>query len=275
MLSDGINNDFSHTVLGKTGIRVHRLGLSASYRPGKETIYRAIDEGVNYFFGYGFDGQMTGVLKDVLQRDRERFVVSTGAYNLIIGYPNLRRTLEKRLRQLKTDYIDVFLFLGVMKGKEFPERACDEMIRFREEGKVRAIGMSCHDRKFAGQLGREGALDVLMIRYNAAHRGAEQDIFPFISQHQTGIVGYTATRWSYLMRRPKNWPKNDPLPTAGQCYRFVLSNPNIHVCLNAPSNEKQFLENIRSVAEGPLSEDEMAFMKKFGDTVHHTKKWFM
>ncbi len=275
MLSDGIKNDFSHTVLGKTGIRVHRLGLSASYRPGKKTIYRAIDEGVNYFFGYGFDGQMTGVLRDVLQTDREKFVVSTGAYNLIIGYPNLRRTLEKRLRQLKTDYIDVFLFLGVMKGKEFPERARDEMIRFREEGKVRAIGMSCHDRKFAGQLAREGALDVLMIRYNAAHRGAEQDIFPFISQHQTGIVGYTATRWSYLMRRPKKWPKNDPLPTAGQCYRFVLSNPNIHVCLNAPSNENQFLENIRSIAEGPLSEDEMAFIKKFGDTVHHTKKWFM
>ena len=45
-----------HTVLGKTGITVSRLGLSASYRPGKQTIYKALNEGVNYFFGYGFDG---------------------------------------------------------------------------------------------------------------------------------------------------------------------------------------------------------------------------
>ena len=276
MLSEGLKTDFIHTVLGKTGIRVHRLGLSASYRPGRKTIYRSIDEGLNYFFCYGFDGQMTAVLRDVLRHDREKFIVSTGAYNLLIGYTNLRRTLEKRLRQLKTDYIDVFLFLGVMKGKEFPEKAREEMIRFREEGKVRAIGMSSHDRNFAGQMAREGALDVMMIRYNAAHRGAEQDIFPHVSAHQTGIVGYTATRWSYLLRRPpKNWPKDDPLPTAGQCYRFVLSNPNVHVCLTAPSNEKQFLENIRSVAAGPLSEDEMVFMRKFGDSVHHTKKWFM
>lgn len=276
MLSNGVNTDFTHTVLGKTGLRIHRLGLSASYRPGKKTIYKAIDEGINYFFCYGFDGQMTGVLKDILRHDREKFVVSTGAYNLLIGYPNLRRTLEKRLRQLNTDYIDAFLFLGVMKGKEFPERAREELVRFREEGKVRAIGMSSHDRKFAGQMARDGALDVLMIRYNAAHRGAEVDIFPYVAAHQPGIVSYTATRWTYLLRhRPKAWPKNAPLPTAGQCYRFVLSHPKVHVCLNAPSNEKQLLENIRSLEAGPLSEEEMAFMKTFGDAVHHTKKWFM
>jgi hypothetical protein len=34
------------------------------------------------------------------------------------------------------------------------------------EGKVRAIGISTHDRKFAGKLAAEGALDVFLIRYN-------------------------------------------------------------------------------------------------------------
>ena len=130
------------TSLGKTGIEVSRLGLSASYRPGKKTIYKALDEGVNYFFGYGFDGQMTSAMRDVFTTKRKEIVLATGAYNLIWMYPNLRRTLEKRLRQFKTDYIDVFLFLGVMKPKEFPPKALEEIHRFKEEGK--SVPSACH-----------------------------------------------------------------------------------------------------------------------------------
>ncbi|NIT55765.1 MAG: hypothetical protein GWN00_05865, partial [Aliifodinibius sp.] len=184
--------------LGNTGIPVHRVGLSATYRPGKQTIYRALDEGVNFFFAFGIDRQMIRGLREAMHHQRDRIVLATGAYNLLIGYPNLRRTLGKRSRQFHTDYIDVFLFLGVTKPEHFPPRALEEMVRFREEGKVRAIGISTHDRNFAGKLASEGAVDVLMIRYNAAHRGAEQDIFPYLQSHHPGVVGYTATRWSYL-----------------------------------------------------------------------------
>jgi aryl-alcohol dehydrogenase-like predicted oxidoreductase len=135
--------------------------------------------------------------------------------------------------------------------------------------------MSCHDRKFAGQLADEGALDVFMIRYNAAHRGAEKDIFPFLAKHNPGIVSYTATRWTYLLRKPNNYPKGERIPTAGMCYRFVLSNPNVHLALTAPSNEKQLVENLASLRDGPLNDEEMTFMKQFGDAVYNQKKWFM
>ena len=114
-----------------------------------------------------------------------------------------------------------------------------------------------------------------MIRYNAAHRGAEQDIFPFCSMHNPGIISYTATRWSYLLRPPKGWPKDGRVPSAGECYRFVLSNPNVHVVLTAPRNERQLIENITAVRKGPLVEEDMKFMKDFGDAVHRHYKWFM
>jgi aryl-alcohol dehydrogenase-like predicted oxidoreductase len=270
-----MSENFTHTVLGSTGMRVHRLGISATYRPGKHTIHRAIDEGVNFFFGFGIDTQLTSVLRDVFKSNRDRYVLATGAYNLLLGYPNLRRTLEKRLRQFGTDYIDVFLFLGVIKEKEFPEKAREELYRFREEGKVRAVGMSCHDRKLIGKLASEGALDVFMLRYNAAHRGAENDIFPYLQKHSPGVVSYTATRWTYLLRRPKGWPKHGPVPTAGQSYRFVLSHPSVHVCLTAPRNQREFEENLAALREGPLNQDEMQFMSAFGDAVYRQYKWFM
>ena len=93
----------------------------------------------------------------------------------------------------------------------------EELHQFREEGKVLNIGLSTHDRKLAGKLATEGAVDILMIRYNTARRGAEQDIFPYLAECGLDVVSYTSTRWRYLLRRPKVWPKDAPIPTAGMC----------------------------------------------------------
>ena len=270
-----MDRNFAQTTLGGSGIPVCRMGMSATHRPGKAAIYEALDKGVNLFFCYGFDTQTISVLRDVRKSGRKDIVVVTGAYNLLVGHPNLRRTLEKRLRKLGTDHIDVFLFLAVDKPKHFSDDVKEELVRFREEGKVRCIGISGHDRKLHGHLAAQGVIDTMMMRYNAAHRGAEEDIFPHLASHDPGVLSYTATRWSYLLRRPRNWPKNERIPTPGMCYRFVLSNPNVDVCLTAPSNIKQLHENLAALDEGPLSEDDMQFMRKFGDVVHEQKKWFM
>ena len=269
------SHSFTETTFGSTRMRVMRLGLSATYWPGRKTIHHALDHGVNFFFAFGIDGQMVRTLRDVFRTRRDELVLATGAYNLVWGYPNLRRTLEKRLRQFGTDCIDVFLFLGVLKPEQFPPEALEELCRFREEGKVRSIGISVHDRKFAGRLAQEGVLDSLMIRYNAAHRGAEQDIFPHLNAHDPGLISYTATRWGYLLRRPRAWPQDQPVPTVAQCYRFVLSNENVDVCLTAPRNTRELRENLAALEAGALSADEMNFMCKFGDVVHDAKKWFM
>ncbi len=260
--------DFRFSILGKTGIEVCRLGLAATYRPGKKAIHRALDWGLNFFFCYGFDTHAIRVLREMPPRSREKIVIATGAYNLIIGHPDLRKTLEKRLRRLRTEYIDVFLYLGVMKPNQFPPDVLEELHRLRDEGKVRAIGLSCHDRRFVGRLASEGAVDVVMMRYNAAHRGAEQDIFPHLTRHDPGVISYTATAWRYLLRRPRRWPREKPVPTAAQCYRFVLSRPEVDVCLTAPSNIRQLEENLAALDEGPLSFDELSSIREFGNAVH-------
>ncbi|MBI5267912.1 MAG: aldo/keto reductase [candidate division Zixibacteria bacterium] len=269
-------NDFSGRVpLGKTGIQVSRLALALTYRPGRIAVKEALDAGVNCFFGYGFDTQFTSAMREQVKANRGDLVLATGAYNLYWGHPNLRRSLEKRLRQLGTDYIDIFLFLGVNKPSQCPDSVLEELARFRQEGKVRAIGISGHDRKFAGELARDGKVDVLMSRYNAAHRGAEDDVFPHLASHNVGLLSYTATRWTELVRRPRKWPNDEPYPTAPQCYRFVLSNPNVSMCQTAPSNLTQLRENLAVLRQGPLADDEMRLLKRAGDMIHAKKKWFM
>lgn len=260
---------------GNTGISVTPLGLSASYFPGKKAVYAAAEEGVSVFFGYGFDVQMTRALRELMPSQRDKFTLITGAYNYIWLRQDIRKAFEKRLRQFKAEYIDVFLFMGVMKPAEYIPKVHEQLLKLKEEGKVRAIGLSSHDRSFLGTLAANGAVNALMLRYNAAHRGAEQDIFPHLALHNPGIISYTATRWRYLLRRPKAWPKNARIPTAGECYRFVLSNPNVHVVLTAPRSERELRENIAAVQKGPLNEEDMKFMREFGDAVYNQKKWFM
>jgi aryl-alcohol dehydrogenase-like predicted oxidoreductase len=268
-------SDFLIAPLGKLGTPVFRLGLSASYRPGKDTVLAAIDSGVNYFFYFGFDTQMTGALRDAIRGRREQFVLATGGYNWILWQSNLRRTLESRLRQMRTDYIDVFHYLGVTKRKYWTPQIADELQAIRESGLVRAVSISTHDRKLAAELANSGALDAMMIRYNAAHRGAEQDIFSRLPASNPAIISFTATRWHYLLRAPKGYPKGARIPSAGMCYRFVLSNPHVHVCLNAPTNRKQLEQNLAEVRRGPLDEDEMQFMRSFGDAVYREYRYFM
>lgn len=267
--------DFLRTTLGNTGLTVFRLGLSATYRPGERCIRRAIDEGVNYFFCYGFDSQMVRVLRQLPVRIREQLVIATGAYNLIWTHQNLRKTLEKRLLQFRTDYIDVFHFLGVTRPADFTPQVSGELAAVRADPRVRAVSLSCHDRAFAAQVVATGVLDCLMARYSAAHRGAETDLFPAAGSSNIGLVSYTATRWGYLIRRTRSLGRDARVPTAGQCYRFVLNHPSVDVCLTAPRNEEQFRENLEAVHRGPLPEDEMTFMRDYGDAVHRDAGWFM
>jgi aryl-alcohol dehydrogenase-like predicted oxidoreductase len=270
-----MSSDLPLRRFGSTGLSVTPVGLSASYFPGKRAVFAAVDEGVNLFFGYGWDIEMTRAMRACLPGRREKIVLVTGAYNFVWTAQNVRKAFEKRLRQFGTDYIDVFLFLGVMKPAEFTPAVREGLLRLKEEGKVRAIGLSCHDRRFLGSLAREGSVDAMMLRYNAAHRGAEEDIFPYLPLHNPGVISYTATRWTALLRRPKGLPADRRIPTAGECYRFVLSHPGVHTVLTAPRNEKELRENLAAIRLGPLDDGEMAYMREIGDAVHRRRKWFM
>ena len=50
-----IKSNFIETTLSKSGFQLCHIGLSATYRLGKKTIYHVLDEGINFFFAFGID----------------------------------------------------------------------------------------------------------------------------------------------------------------------------------------------------------------------------
>ena len=177
------------------------------------------------------------------------------------------------LKKLGTDYLDVFQLFWLGRTSAWTPSTIEALVSLRESGKVRSIGVSIHDRKRAGKLAENSPLDMLMVRYNAAHTGAEQDIFPHLAKRKPTIVAYTATRWRGLLKRPKDW--SGPVMTEYDCYRFCLSNPHVDLVLTGPKNRQQLQENLRNFHEkGPLSEDENGWIRDFGQIVHRDSSRF-
>jgi len=87
---------------------------------------------------------------------------------------------------------------------------------------------------------------------------------------------FTATSWGQLLgkgplqgilpsrHRP---PKSERVPTAADCYRYVLTRPEVDVCLTGPSNSAQLQEAVNALEMGPMNEDELAWMRRVGQAV--------
>jgi len=261
-----VADDFTHRTLRAAGKPVHRMGLACNYGLDGRGFARAVERGVNYFFWTPFrTGSITPVLVEKLKADRARYVVATGPTLGFFG-GGVRSGCEKLLRKLGTDYLDVFHLFWAGVTSAITDGTLGELEKLKAEGKIRAIGVSIHDRERAGRLAEDSPLDLFMIRYNAAHPGAERDIFPRLARRQPSVVAYTATSWRKLLKRPKGW-SGDAM-TAGDCYRFCLSSPHVDVVLTGPADERELDENLAALDKGPLTDDEMTWMRDFGRAVH-------
>jgi hypothetical protein len=259
-----MSTDFEQREVPALRKRIFRMGLSGSFGLDEAGCREALER-VQYVFWSGRMKALTSALRDAMARDRDRYVVSAGP---ILGYfPGaVRKAAEAALRTLGTDYIDVFQLYWLGKMSAFSPSVQEELVALREEGKVRAIGASIHDRPRAGRLAETSVLDLLMIRYNAAHPGAETEVFPFLEHRSPAVVAYTATSWRKLLQPPRAW--KGPPATAGDCYRFCLTSPHVDVVLTGPRSVAELRENLAAVEKGPLSEAEMSFMRDLGRTVH-------
>jgi aryl-alcohol dehydrogenase-like predicted oxidoreductase len=129
--------------------------------------------------------------------------------------------------------------------------------------------ISSHDRPTLARLAADPRIDAIMVRYSAAHPGAEREVFPTLGtgdQRRAGVVAYTATRWGMLVD-PRRTPTGEATPRASDCYRFALTSPSVDVCLIGPKNAAELDEALAAMDCGPMSADEIAWMKRVGASI--------
>jgi predicted aldo/keto reductase-like oxidoreductase len=274
-------NDFTHRILPVIGKKVLRMGIAGNYGINSSDIEWAADQGANYWvWGTSFK-KVTPGIKEVIKKNREKNVVALLGWGLA-GW-QIRLNVEKALHKLNTDYLDIFKLGWLGKTSVYSKGVIDSLLKLKQEGKIKAIGTSIHDRKRAGKLALDSEIDLLMIRYNAKHPGAEDDIFPYLKQRNPVVVGYTALAWQQLINPVKGikmapWPgskKKISIPplTPELCYRFVLSNPHIHLVLTGPKNREQLIDNMKAIQQGVLTSEELNWIRQYGDLIRSKKKF--
>jgi predicted aldo/keto reductase-like oxidoreductase len=227
---------------------VCRLGVASRGHTGMtaEDYRYALERGVTFFNWCGTPNALSQMIATLGPRRREvlicvQFEARTAA--------DAEVELPAILKELGTDYVDILTFYYVEDASEWEQiigpggayAFCGEA---QAQGRVRLLGVTSHQRRLAAKMTRSRLLDALMIRYNAAHRGAETEIFPTTDAAGVPVIAYTCLRWGALLRSTPEDPPGFAVPPAPDWYRFVLQNPSVAVALTAPDNRAELEEDL-------------------------------
>lgn len=256
-------------VLGRTGLRVGRIGIGTSSGLSARDVEEAVERGINYLYWGSLRKKEFGeAIRHVARRRREDAVIVVQSYTRAAFY--MRRSVESALRELGIEQCDLLL-LGMWNDTP-PRRILDAAVAIREAGKAKHIMISCHQRTTFPRYIADPTYGAIMVRYNAAHPGAETEVFPHLAPREQGpsarpgVVSYTATRWGGLLD-PALLPKDEPAPRGSDCYRFALTHPDVDVVLCGPKDRAELDEALAALDRGPMSADELAWMKRVGKVV--------
>jgi predicted aldo/keto reductase-like oxidoreductase len=251
---------------------VCRLGLATRGGTGVQPadILHAVEHGVNFLNWCGQPDALSRAVASLGSRRREVLVcVQVEARTA----SEARVEFAQILRELGTDHVDVLTFYYVEEPQEWrqiiaPGGALEYCRAARRSGDVGWLGLTTHQRPLAAEVARSGLLDLLMIRYNAAHRGAETEVFPVTDSLGMPVVVYTCLRWGALLRATPEDPPGFVVPRAPAWYRFALQSPSVAVALIAPDSRTELEEDL-SVIHSPelLTAEEYAQLLAHGQRV--------
>ena len=199
--------------LGKTDLVVNPIGLGANAIGGhnlypdideqtnRQLLKVAINEGLNFIdtaFSYGM-GRSEELIGEVIQEmgNRNNVIIATKGAQRLVGEERvidnspafLRETVEASLRRLQTDHIDLF-YIHYPDEKTPKYEAVGVLKELKDEGKVRAIGVSNFSLSQLIEANQDGYVDVLQGHYNLLNRGAEEEYFPYTIKNQISFVPY-------------------------------------------------------------------------------------
>jgi predicted aldo/keto reductase-like oxidoreductase len=249
-----------------------RLGLATrgNTHLTEGDIEAALERGVNFLNWCGCPDALSRTIASFGSR-RSRFIVCVQFEARTAA--DAQNELRQILRELKTDYVDVLTLYYVEEPGEWeqinaPGGSMEFLRAAQQAGEVRRIGLTSHQRPLAAAWAKTGRLDLLMIRYNAAHRGAEMDIFPVTDELGLPVIVYTCLRWGALLRPTPDDPPGFVVPPAPAWYRFALQPPSVTVALMAPNDRAELVEDLTVLqATGPVSVEEYAGLAEHGRRV--------
>ncbi len=210
--------------LGQSDLEITRVGIGTApigstpgwriyWGPQDEseairTIEAALDLGVNWidtapFYGWGGAERIVG---KALQGKRDKAYIFTkcgtlqkeqGGEREDLSPASIRRELETSLRNLHTDYIDLYQFHDPDPNTPI-EESWTAMQTLIKEGKVRYGGLSNHTIELMERAMTIAPITSNQHQYNLLNREIENDVLPFSQQHTIGVLCWSPLASGFL-----------------------------------------------------------------------------
>ncbi len=286
--------------LGRMNLEVTTLGYGAmelrgapsgpevSDHDAEQMLNAVLDAGINFIdtsIDYGRSEELIG--RFIAHRRSEYFLASKcgcvpnapmGAEHIHTA-ENIRTGVENSLRRMKTDYLDLVQFHRSITRREFEGHgALEAVLALKQEGKVRAIGVSGTLPNLVEQI-EMGVFDAFQIPYSALQREHEA-VIARASAAGAGIIirggvargapadwrrTYYMLPGTALRDRWQNARLDDLLGGASRSeftLRFTLSSPDLDTTIVGTRDVGHLRDNIAAALKGPLPDDVMNEAKR-------------
>jgi len=255
--------DLPTTVLGRTGLRVTRLGIGGGYCKSADGYRAALDCGATYVdTAHNYrDGEDEKTIGQGIKGRRDGLVLASKSQ--VRDAAGARADLETSLRSLGVDYLDIWQlhYVNTPADREQvlgPGGAYEAALRARDEGLVRFIGVTGHDWDQVGANLAGGQFDTVLLWYNCAMPEPELRVFPVAAQHDTGVVLMQTTRNDRLYS-PTGYPAE------ADFYRYVFGTPEVDVALMGLRDVPRFQRVARDLSErDSLCPEERGVLAMYG-----------
>jgi predicted aldo/keto reductase-like oxidoreductase len=234
--------DIKASVVGFGGIPIQGL----SFADAERVLLHAFDSGIDFFDtarGYTDSEEKIGM---ALGSRRDSVYIATKAMSRDAG--GMKGELEKSLRDLRTDMIDLYQFHAVGSRVQLerilgPGGALETLEKAREEGKVRWIGITGHSRDILLEAVRTGRFDTVQLPFNAIETEWEDEVLPAAHESGMGTIGMKPVAGGALADVPP-------------AIRFTLTR-GIDISIPGMDAVEQVDENISAAALTPLTPAEL------------------
>lgn len=250
--------------LGRTNLQVSAVGFGGIpvQRVDGETAIKILEEaynqGMNFIDTARVYMESESIIGYALEElGRDKFILATKSMNRT--YEGIIDELHTSLKNLRTDYIDLFQFHNVRTREELDlilgENGAMKAIKeYQEKGIIKEIGITSHSADLLDIAIDTGEFSTIQYPYNPVERQGEP-IFEKAKANDIGVI----------VMKPL---AGGAIAKGELCLRFILDNPNISIAIPGMDSVEQVVENANAgIERRPLNKEEKEVLDKEAKTL--------
>lgn len=247
--------------LGATGLKTLRMGMGGipiqrlSVVEADRLLEQAVAAGINFFDTARIYTDSESKFGRVLSRRRDQVIIASKSFSR--EAKALVRDIDSSLKELRTDYIDIYQCHNIASEGDLAKVLADDgalagMVKAREMGKIRHIGLSGHKPGIVKKALSAFPFATIQIPCNFMETDALAELIPMAKERKVGVIAMKPIGGGNIREVNLN-------------FRFIFGQ-GIDVAIPGMDAEAQIAENVAALDNlSPLCETEVALLQKEKD----------